>query len=534
MTFASSTSASASTTTLLVLLASLGAHASGLMDHGEDLYAREKFEVALGGYLRTRGELLDNFDLDRGTTPSGRGLFATPLGDPNAQLLMNADMRLRTDLAVYAPFAAVAVKLRMDLIDDVVLGSTPSLSPGTGNAPTPATTPGQLPHTLFRLKRAYGEALTPFGFLAAGRMGSHWGLGLLSNGGDCLDCDRGDAADRIAFVTPIFGHLVAAAYDFSAVGPLSLRPDAIRSVVIEPSANVHSMSFAIMNPKTPLTVERRRRAKKATVEYGVLASHRWQAFDVPQSYLNVPNTALTASQVVPRGFSATVFDVWARVTAPLLRIELEGALSFANVQQPSLIPGVLLRDSVSSLQWGGALEVEVGEPQTRFSGGLNAGIASGDPAPGFGAFPQAGVKPVAGELDAPQVDVPRDVRADNFRFHPDYRIDRILYAEIIGTVTDCLYVRPWLQAKVIDAGVSALKARVAATYTRALYASSTPGGNENLGLELHGSLRWEARDGFDALLEYAVLFPFAGLSNPSQGLEARPAQLLRLRLAWVF
>lgn len=508
--------------------------ASGLADHGEDLYTREKFEVALDGYLRTRGELLHNLDLDRGTTPSGRGLYATPLGDPNGQLLTAADLRVRTDLAVYAPFAAVAVKLRADLIDDLVLGSTPSLSPGTGTAPTPATSPGQLPTTLFRLKRAYAEALTPFGFLSAGRMGSHWGLGLLANGGDCLDCDRGDAADRIAFVTPVLGHLVAAAYDFSAVGPLATRQDQIRSLILEPSASVHSLSFALMNPRSPIATERRRRAGKVTVEYGALASHRWQDFDVPQSYLNVKGTALTSSQVVPRGFRATVFDVWARVTAPLLRVEFEGALGIANVTQPSLIPGLLLRDAVSSLQWGGALEIEVGAPETRFSGGLYGGVASGDPAPGFGAYPAAGVKAVPGELDAPQADIPRDVRVDNFRFHPDYRVDRILFAEIVGTVTDALYVRPWVQARLADLGPSALKLKLAATYTRALFASSTPGGDGNLGLELHGSLRWEARDGFDALLEYAVLLPFAGLNNPAQGLEARPAQLLRLRLAWVF
>ena len=518
---------------VLVLLFCSPSFASGLIDHGEDLYPREKLELSINGYLRTRGELLENLDLDRGTTPSGRGLYATPLGDPNGQLLMNADMRLRTDLALYAPFAAVAVKVRMDIIDDVVFGSTPALSPGTGNAPTPATSPGQLPHTLFRLKRAYGEALTPIGLLAAGRMGTHWGLGMLANGGDCLGCDRGDAADRIAFVTPIFGHLVAAAYDFTAVGPLSLRPDAIRSVVLEPSANVHSLSFALMNPRTPLALDRRRRAGKVTVEYGLLASHRWQDYDVPQTYLNVKGSALTSSQVVPRGFRATVFDLWLRVTAPMLRVEFEGALAVANVDQPSLIPGVLLRDSVSSLQWGGALELEVGTPSTRFGAGLMTGIASGDPAPGFGAFPPAGVRPVAGELDAPQADVPRDVRVDNFRFHPDYRVDRILFAEVIGTVTDAFYVRPWVQARIVDAGPSALKLRLAATYTRAMYASSTPGGDANLGLEVHSALRWEARDGFDALLEYAVLIPFGGLSNPAAGLDARPAQLLRLRLAWV-
>lgn len=517
----------------LLLLLSLPSFASGLMDHGEDLYPREKLELSIAGYFRTRGEVLHNFDLDRGTTPSGRALFAVPLGDPNAQTLMNADMRLRTDLALYAPFAALAVKVRMDVIDDVVFGSTPSLSPGTGNALTPATSPGQLPHTLFRLKRAYAEALTPIGMLSAGRMGSHWGLGMLANGGDCLDCDRGDAADRVAFVSPIFGHLVAAAYDFSAVGPLQLRPDSIRSIVLEPSANVHSASFALMNIRTPLALDRRRRAGRVTVEYGALASHRWQDYDVPQTYLNVKGSALTSSQVVPRGFRATVFDVWARVTAPMLRVEFEGAVAIATVDQPSLIPGVLLRDKVSSLQWGGALEIEVGEPSSRFSGGLYTGIASGDPAPGFGAFPPSGVRPVQGELDAQQLDIPRDIRADNFRFHPDYRVDRILFAEIIGTITDAYYLRPWVQARLVDAGPSALKLRLSATYTRALYAASTPGNDANLGLEVHGALRWEARDGFDALLEYAVLVPFAGLSNPVAGLDAQPAQLLRLRLAWV-
>jgi uncharacterized protein (TIGR04551 family) len=517
-----------------LLLLTSPALAAGLADQSEDLYAREKFEVALSGYLRMRGELLDNFDLDRGTTPSGRGLYATPLGDSTAQALMAADLRVRTDLAIYAPFAAVAVKLRADLIDDLTLGSTPVLSPGTGNAPTPATSPGQLPTTLFRLKRAYAEALTPFGLLSAGRMGNHWGLGMVTHSGDCLDCDRGDSADRIAFVTPVLNHFIAAAYDFSAVGPLSTRPDAVRSVILEPSANVHSLSFAVMNVRSPLAAARRRRGGKATLEYGLLASHRWQDYDVPQSYLDVPDVALTSAQVVPRGFRATVFDLWVKLTAPLLRIELEAAVATGTVQQPSLIPGVLLRDPIQSLQWGGALEVEIGEPTTRFSGGVMTGVASGDPAPGFGAFPPAGVKPVPGELDAPQVDPPRDTRADNLRFHPDYRVDRILFAEIIGTVTDAIYARPWVQARLLDLGPSALQLKLAATYTRAIYASSTPGGDPNLGVELNGELNWVARDGFNALLEYAVLFPFAGLSNPVQGLQARPAQLLRMRLAWVF
>lgn len=522
-------------TLALALLLPATASATGLADHGEDLFVREKLEVSLNGYFRVRGELLNNLDLDRGTTPSGRPLFAVPLGNPNAQLLSSVDMRLRTDLALYAPFAAAAVKVQADLIDNLVLGSTPVLSPGTGNAPTPATSPGQLPNTLIRIKRAYGEALTPIGFIAAGRMGHDWGLGILANGGDCLDCDRGDSADRIAFVTAIASHLWAVAYDFSAVGPLADRRDGARSLVFEPSADVRTFSFAVMNIRGDLARERRRRAEKVTIEYGLLASHRWQDFDVPAAYLATAQPVpLTPAQVVPRGFSGTAIDAWLRLTWPSVRVEAEGGVVLANIAQGSLIPGVLLRDSFSSLQWAAALEVELGAPSATFQGGINAGVASGDPAPGFGAFPQAGRAPAPGELDGVQVNPPRDTRADNFRFHPDYRVDRILFAEIIGTVTDAFYVRPWIQARMLALSSSSLKARVSGTYSRALYASSTPGNSADLGLELNASLRWESRDGFDILAEYAVLIPFAGLSNPAQNLSATPGQLARLRLAWSF
>ena len=87
------------------------------------------------------------------------------------------------------------------------------------------------------MKRAYGEALTPFGALAIGRMGSQWGLGMLANAGDCLDCDSGDAADRIAFVTSDRGHLWAVAYDFSATAGHSLQRKRLAAAIdFAPSA----------------------------------------------------------------------------------------------------------------------------------------------------------------------------------------------------------------------------------------------------------------------------------------------------------
>ena len=42
---------------------------------------------------------------------------------------------------------------------------------------------------------------------------------MLANGGDCADCNYGDAADRIAFITPLAGHICALAYDIDQIGP---------------------------------------------------------------------------------------------------------------------------------------------------------------------------------------------------------------------------------------------------------------------------------------------------------------------------
>ncbi len=519
---------------LFLPLAALADPTAGLSDHGEDLYPRDQFELSLHGTLRARAELFDNLDLDRGPTPSGRPLFPVPANDPNGQLLSVIDTRARADLAVYAPFATVAVKVRFALLDDLPVYSTPVLATGNGTYPEPAGAPNQLPAQALRVQRAYAEWLTPVGLITAGRQSSQWGLGMVTGGGDCLDCDHGDAADRIAFVTPIAGHLWALAYDFSSVGPLVSRPDSQTHWVWEPGVPAPSVTFAVMNVRNDASRQRRQRANKATFEYGAFVSHRWQRTDQVSAYFAVPSANVTGTNDVPRGLEATAVDAWARLTTPLLRIEAEGALLTAHLQQSSLIPGVLLRDPIDSLQWGAAVEIEAGTDETLFSGGLNGGVASGDPAPGFGAFPQANVKPVPGELDAPQAYPPADVRVDNFRFNPDYRVDRILFAELIGTVTDAMYFRPHVRAKLYGSPTQHLYAKLAATYTRALYAASTPGNANDLGLELHASLDWVHHQGFDVLAEYAVLFPLAGLSNPVAGLTAQPAQLLRLRIAWVF
>ena len=188
-------------------------------------------------------------------------------------------MRLRTDLAVYAPGNMVAVKARFDMLDNLQLGSLPEGIPS-------ASLTQRSPADAFRVKRAWGEVLLPFGFLTAGRMGTQWGLGMVANGGDCLDCDSSDAADRIAFLTPLAGHIWGVAYDFSATGPTGSVPLQNRTIILEPSTersndHVRVDALAQRSRARPPRARRHDPGRLRRVHHASLAEQN----DVPSSYL---------------------------------------------------------------------------------------------------------------------------------------------------------------------------------------------------------------------------------------------------------
>jgi uncharacterized protein (TIGR04551 family) len=513
--------------TFLAAFATAGAaHATGFQDAGQDLKPRAKTEVEVSGYFRTRTEVLSNLDLDRGLTPSGQAPFPVP--DSKTQNIPYGDLRLRTDVTMYTGGGAIAVKGRFDILDNVAMGGAPVGVPSASQ--TQRTTGEQV----FAVKRVYGEVALPIGLLAAGRMGAHWGLGMLANGGDCLDCDSGDAQDRLAFISPLLGHILAAAYDLGWSGPLTTRSDGVRRIAIAPSTQVRGVTFALLRWNDDFTHDRRRRADKSTVNYGLTLSHRWQSGDAPYEYLPVSGQKPDTT-IMSRGFRATVVDAWLRLVFPHGRIEVEGAGIVGTVDQPSLVPGVLSNLPATSKQLGLAVQTELGAPRDHVGAGLDFGYASGDSAPGFGAStnPLAPV-PVEGDLEGAQASFPYDRTIDNFRFHPDYRVDRILFREIIGTVTDAMYLRPHARVDLMSIRTGRLTASVAGVASWAAQASSTPSGKAGLGVELDPTVSYQSSDGFSFALEYAAFLPGAAFDNAQAGLAARPAQLFRVRLGLKF
>jgi len=258
--------------------ASSEARAAGFTDYDESLRAPHEHIVEAHAQFRVRGEILDNLDLDRGPTPSGDLFYPVPLSDPKGQILTRADMRVRTDFGFFLPSGGLSLKIRLDAFDGMALGSAPIGIPSASTTQDPSK-------SVIRVKRAYGEALTPFGLLMVGRMGNNFGLGILANSGDCADCDSGDSADRVAFITPLFGHIWAVAYDLSSTGPFVPDKAGTRVIDVDPTVWVNTITTAVMRYNPDWAIDRRSHAGKATFNYGAYLSHRWQKNDVPATYL---------------------------------------------------------------------------------------------------------------------------------------------------------------------------------------------------------------------------------------------------------
>jgi uncharacterized protein (TIGR04551 family) len=219
------------------------------------------------------------------------------------------------------------------------------------------------------------------------------------------------------------------------------------------------------------------------------------------------------------------------VSTATARLEAELAYANAEIAQPSLIPGTEITTPITSNQLAVAIESDVAIGGARF--GVDGGYASGDDAPGFGAFPKPGdLAPLPGALDGAQASPPRDRTVDNFRFHPDYHVDQILFREIIGTVTDAVYVRPHARTALTTIGTGRLELGTAVIASWAVEPTSTPSGQRALGIEIDPELRYASSDGFAATVDYGLLLPGAAFDSTST--KARPAQVLRARVAFVF
>lgn len=507
--------------------------------------------LELEGYLRFRGQLTANAGLGTDADASGFYLYPRPLQDPNGRsTLATANMRLRLEPTLNVS-EHVRVRAQLDVLDNYVLGSSsnvlmespfsPYPTPNWGSIRTDYPNDARDDRDTISVKRAWAEIETPVGLLSFGRMPSEWGLGILANAGGGIDDDFGDTVDRIQFAvppvtTPIGKLSFVPMLDFDAEGVLNADQRFGTGVGqpfdAESGDDARTYALKIARLDTEDEIRRKLDRNGASFNFGAYYNYRTQRWLYPEWFtegygeLYTDDPALTPK--VKRNAYAHVLDLWARLLVGRWRFETEFAGVYGNVnaydyrpQDPAnptpQVGDLLLR------QWGGTFQTEFQAIPNKVALGAELGVASGDSAPGFGNQPNRVLRDAngnwvptpEGSIEGPQFNLTDDQDIRNFRFNPAYRVDLLLWRQILGSLTDAWYLKPTVRWDIFPG----LRAEFAVVYSQVLKASSVPAAGTNddgsrpLGLEADGMVSYTTGSGFNAWLQYGILQPFAALGR---------------------
>jgi uncharacterized protein (TIGR04551 family) len=502
------------------------------------------------GYLRLRGEFFNNLDLGRGPDKAGHNLFPGPfIGTGGNHSQSDANMRFRFE-PTFEVSEDLSIYVQMDLLDNVLLGSDPVSDPFLDPfTPLHVLETSRLADVV-KVKRVWGRVNTALGELIFGRMGYHWGLGILHNDGNCLDCDFGDTYDRIAFAPrEIKGHTFTLMFDllFKGAGTTGEFGELGRSVDLDTLDDGYRLGLSVTRLDTPETVKRKLEAGQWVVNYGLVVDFRTQGWDTVTT-ANLDNVlgqlSSLRSQVVKRDAKLYQPDFFLSLKKRKWRLDLEAAASIGSVgnratRDVDIATNPQLTQQITFTQFGGALQTDLAAfPADALLIGLEAGAASGDKgAHGFGARPwrngSGNPQPVPpgtpgfnaagpGDIDGNHLDFSNPDhthgRINNFVFNRAFNVDMILFRNIITAVTSAWYVKPSLRYRPTgrktgggdDTGFEIL---LSAMYARSWYPENTPGGSNPLGLEFNLGITYDTSDRFHSGFAYGLLVPFSGLRN---------------------
>ncbi len=186
--------------------------------------AASAVEFRLDGYYRFQAKMFDSLSLDReDETAEGLRTYM------EHKMLLQPHLRINNNVHVF---------VQLDVFDALKFGTNPQIQAAAGatqengdafDEPLPlsaSVVPGDdYAESLF-LRRAWAEIYTPYVDIKVGRMGSHWGMGLLANDGSCETCDWGDTVDRIQVSTSALDPVrINLAFDTRAEGFINRNDD---------------------------------------------------------------------------------------------------------------------------------------------------------------------------------------------------------------------------------------------------------------------------------------------------------------------
>ena len=183
-------------------------------------------------------------------------------------------------------------------------------------------------------------------------------------------------------------------------------------------------------------------------------------------------------------------------------------------------------------QSGGALAIDWTTIENQLTVGFDTGYASGDKAEYFGVRDHHNL----GTANDP------NKKLAAFKFDRNFYVDEILFREVIGTVTNATYLKPWIQWDFFSQPDLDLGMRMDIEWGMALRPEATPGNDFNLGVELDFSLFYQEVGVFRADIVTAFFIPgdafdlVPGYRDPNQQVSkaAEWAARIHSRLIWMF
>lgn len=539
----------------------------------------------INGSFRFRADMFGNADLGLPVvgTPVGSELawgsgFLPPVsernlpGEDTVGLIAGANIRLRLEPWVSVG-ESVTFHAQIDVLDNLVLGSTPDYAPGRPDAPFVFFSEGQAPPTgginsvtdAIRVKRIWSEFnLFHIANFEVGRMPHHWGTGMLHNGGDCDDCDYGDSVDRAAVRLDLpIGFYVRFAWDFPGEGALFDDPRDFFGQPYDASQVDDVDQWVLELFDRPLTLEQQVQRKVDLHErrvpvldwgfYNAFRQERYSSLllDLPSECKNQSGPVLADSGLGGAGVatvSSTGYDC-VQVTGrdaffwiPDLYFRVEWRPSFTQRFLFELeFAGVLLSDAgqvqadptvdSSRVFLSGAGVARAEYQDSAWTGGLEIGTATGDDTGFFGVKDRSSVVVSEDGLrDRANAVVRGNQNVTSFMFNRDYHVDLLLFREVIGAVTNTVYAKPWVRYDIVDAGSWDLGVRLDVLYAAAMFSDGTPGRDSQLGVEGDLKLFLNVGDMLSGVLETGLLLPLGGLDDAVTGTAASPAWTLQGRL----
>jgi len=487
---------------------------------------RKKFEViTIDGYLRTRGDYLKNLhlgftdDATLGGAPYLRPLGCSgPAGSPCDETLKSSNLRLRLEPSIQLS-ETIAVHSQLDLFDNVLLGDAEGFDGGTATGDANSIV----------LRRAWAEVATGLGHLKFGRMPDHFGLGVVSNSGRRLnndyatwetlwqpstlanvggtnpvdydlDSDHGDTVDRLSFTAMIPGTPFRALAAINWWGSTKSSNDVGVATAqpwdVDDNDDQKGWTLGVARFDAPADFADRVARGKLAMNFGARVDRITQDRDYDASITTGP-----ADGYIVRGYKAYRPDLWFKLGVGAVLFEAELAGNFGSIENLS---DQGFDGTIDIRSWGGVGRVSSKALDGKLGFGLEVGAASGDESDNA----------VQGEVNVRNAQLlsGQDRTINRFVFDPEYKVDLILFRELIGSVSNALYFRPWMSYEL----TKSITFKAQNVTAAALRPVSTPGNSEMWGLEMDGDLGYSS-NGFHAGIAYGLFLPLGAMNHPEDG-----------------